>query len=185
MARRFNYRRVKLHRSYTIAELADRVGAHKHTVRRWIAAGLRTMGAKRPLLIHGADFRDFMKAREPIKQRCKLGEFYCLRCRAPKRPAGDMADYHPHTASRGLLSGICPTCGRMIYRAASLAKVEQISGGLDVAFPQGEIMRGLGRRNGCTDRTASRSHTLDGELHETKRNRRLVEQAVALPSYRP
>jgi len=138
MTRRFNCRRVKIHRLYTIAELADAVGAHKHTVGRWIAAGLPTTDAKRPLLIHGADFRAFMKAREPIKQRCKPGEFYCLGCRAPKRPAGDMADYHARTASRGLLSGICPTSGRMIYRAASLAKVEQISGGLDVAYPKAE-----------------------------------------------
>ncbi len=117
MARLFDYRRVKLHRPYTIAERADRVGAHKHTIRRWIAAGLPTTDADRPLLIHGADLRSFMQAREPIKQRCRPGEFYCLGCRAPKKPAGDMADYHPRTASRGLLSVICPTCGRMIYRA--------------------------------------------------------------------
>jgi hypothetical protein len=136
MARRFNYRRVKIHRNYTIGVLADAVGKHKHTVGRWIAAGLPTTDTKRPLLIHGADFHAFMKAREPIKQRCKPGEFYCLGCRAPKRPAGDMADYHPRTASRGLLSGICPTCCRMIYRAASLGKIEQIRGGLDIAYPK-------------------------------------------------
>jgi len=29
-------------------------------------------------------------------------------------------------------------CGRMIYRAATLAKIEQISGGLDVAFPNAQ-----------------------------------------------
>jgi hypothetical protein len=138
MPRRFNYRRVKIHRNYTITELADAVGAHKHTVGRWIAAGLPTTDAKRPLLIHGADFHAFMKARKPIKQRCKPGEFYCLGCRAPKRPAGDMADYVPRTTARGSLSGICPACGKMIYRAVSLAKVNQISGGLDVAYPKGE-----------------------------------------------
>jgi hypothetical protein len=138
MARRFNYRRVKIHRNYTIAELADTVGAHKHTVARWIAAGLLTTDAKRPFLVHGADFHTFMKAREPIKQRCKPGEFYCLGCRAPKRPAGDMADYVPRTAARGSLSGICPTCGKMIYRAVSIARVDQVSGGLDVAYPKGE-----------------------------------------------
>jgi hypothetical protein len=136
MARRFNYRRVKIHRNCTITGLADVVGAHKHTVGRWIAAGLPTTDDKRPFLIHGADFQAFMKAREPIKQRCKPGEFYCLRCRTPQRPDGDMAEYHPRTALRGLLSGICPSCGRMIYRATSLAKMEQISGGLDVAYPK-------------------------------------------------
>jgi hypothetical protein len=138
MPRRFDCRRVKLHHSYTISELSTVIGAHKHTIGRWIAAGLTTTDARRPLLIHGADFRAFMKSREPIKQRCQPGEFYCLRCRAPRRPALDMADYHPRTALRGSLSGICPVCERMIYRATTIAKLDQISGGLDVAFPKAE-----------------------------------------------
>lgn len=138
MASRFDCRRVKLHHSYTISELSSLIGAHKHTIGRWIAAGLKTTDAKRPLLIHGADFRAFMKAREPIKQRCQPGEFYCLCCRGPRRPALDMADYHPRTALRGCLSGICPDCGRMIYRATTLAKIGQIRGELDVAFPKAE-----------------------------------------------
>ena len=49
-----------------------------------------------------------------------------------------MTDYHPRTALRGSLSGICPDCGRMIYRATTLAKLSQIRGGLDVAFPKAE-----------------------------------------------
>jgi hypothetical protein len=99
MAKRFNCRRVKLHHSYTISELSVLIGAHKHTIGRWIAAGLKTTDARRPLLIHGADFRAFMKAREPIKQPCQLGEFYCFRCRAPRRLALNMADYHPRTVA--------------------------------------------------------------------------------------
>ena len=71
----FDCRRVKLHHSYTISELSVLIGAHKHTVGRWIAAGLKTIDTRRPLLIHGADFRAFMKAREPIKKRCQPGEF--------------------------------------------------------------------------------------------------------------
>jgi len=73
-----------------------------------------------------------------IKQRCQPGEFYCLGCRAPKQPALDMADYHPHAALRGSLSGICPACGRMIYRGTTLAKLDEIKGGLNVAFPRAE-----------------------------------------------
>jgi hypothetical protein len=138
VARRFDCRRVKLHHSYTISELSALIGAHKHTIGRWIAAGLNTTDARRPLLIHGADLRAFIKAREPIKQRCQPGEFYCLGCRAPRRPALDMADYHPRTALRGSMSGICPDCGRMIYQATTLAKLPQVRGGLDVAFPKAE-----------------------------------------------
>jgi excisionase family DNA binding protein len=114
MARRPNGRRVKIHHCYTIRAAAEVLGVHKHTVSRWIAAGLPTTDAERPFLIRGQDLRAFLRAREPIKQKCRSGEFYCLGCRAPKRPAGDMADYRPITGSRGLLSGICLDCGRMI-----------------------------------------------------------------------
>jgi hypothetical protein len=138
MARRFDCRRVKLHHSYTISELSALIGAHKHTICRWIAAGLKTTDAKRPLLIHGADFRAFMKAREPIKQPCQLGEFYCFRCRAPRQLALKMADYHPRTALRGQLSGICSGCERMIYRATTLTKLGEIRRELDVAFPRAQ-----------------------------------------------
>ena len=138
MARRFDCRRIKLHHSYTISDMSDLIGAHKHTIARWIAAGLETTGGKRPLLIHGADFRAFMKAREPVRQPCQLGEFYCFRCRAPRRPALNMADYHPRTALRGQLSGICSDCGDMIYRATALAKLGQIRSELDIAFPKAQ-----------------------------------------------
>ena len=138
MARRFDCRRAKIHHSYTISDLSVAIAAHKHTIGRWIAAGLPTTDAKRPLLIHGADFRDFMNARKSIKQHCQPGEFFCLRCCAPRRPALDVADYHPRSALRGSLSGICPERGKMIYRATTLAKLNEIKGGLDVAYPQAQ-----------------------------------------------
>jgi excisionase family DNA binding protein len=138
MARRFNYRRAKIHRSYTIAETADVVGVHRLTVRRWIAGGLQAINDRRPVLIHGADLREFLYARKPKKQPCGPGEIYCVGCRAPKRPAGDMADYVPRTAARGSLRGFCPTCDRMIHRVINRASIEQLSGGLDIAFPSAE-----------------------------------------------
>ena len=138
MARRPNGRRVKIHRNYEIAEVAVLSGVHRQTVRRWIAAGLPTTDATRPLLIRGQDLRAFLRAREPIKQKCRPGEFYCLRCRAPRRPALDMAQYRPRTSLRGLLCGICPTCDGMIYRAVNRDTIELMRGGLDIAFPSAE-----------------------------------------------
>ena len=97
MARRHNVRRVKIHWSYSISEAAKLLGVHKLTVSRWIERGLPLIEQKRPFLIHGSDLRDFLTAQQPRKQPCRAGEIYCVRCRAPKRPAGDMADYIPKT----------------------------------------------------------------------------------------
>ena len=38
--RRPNWRRIKLHRNYTVEEAADALGKHPHTVRGWLKEGL-------------------------------------------------------------------------------------------------------------------------------------------------
>ena len=61
-----------------------------------------------------------------------------MRCRAPKLPAGAMADYQPMTATLGNLIGICPDCDGMIFRRTRLAKLAQIRGKLDITFAEAE-----------------------------------------------
>src|ERR1035441_9471666 len=96
--RRPNHRLVKIHRSYTVEEIAGLFRIHKNTVRAWVKAGLPTSDRKRPMLVLGADLAAFLQTRRvKHKQPCKAGEFYCFRCRSPKAPAGLMADCWPVT----------------------------------------------------------------------------------------
>ena len=132
MARRHNVRRVKIHRTYSVSEVAKLLDVHKLTVSRWIERGLPLIEQKRPFLIHGSDLRDFLTAQQPRKQPCRAGEIYCVRCRAPKRPACDMADYVPRTATTGLLQGICPTCESLIHVVATVATLASRCGDLNV-----------------------------------------------------
>jgi hypothetical protein len=133
--RRPNYRLVKIHRNYTVEEVARLFETHKNTVRQWIKSGLKTLDRRRPLLVHGSDLSEFLHDRKQGKKRpCQPGEFYCLRCRVPRPPAGEMAEYIPITGTMGNLAGICPVCDTMIYRRASLAKLAQIRGKLDITF---------------------------------------------------
>jgi helix-turn-helix protein len=111
--RRIDPRRAKVHRTYSVEEAARLFGTHRNTVRAWLRAGLKTNDGIRPTLILGSELRRFLNERRSRSKRpTPPGMIYCLRCREPRRPAGDMVDYLPHTATYGNLEGICPDCGR-------------------------------------------------------------------------
>src|SRR5690242_16476386 len=61
--RRPNPRLVKIHRSYTVEEVARTLGTHKNTVRAWIRQGLPTIDRQRPALVHGLDLVRFLDSR--------------------------------------------------------------------------------------------------------------------------
>jgi hypothetical protein len=135
--RRPNHRLVKTHRNYRVEEIADLFGIHKHTVRAWVKDGLPTCDDKRPILILGHVLAAFLQARRARnKKTCRPGEIYCVRCRAPKFPAGDMVEYQPVTAKLGNLIAICPDCDSIMNRRVSMAKLGQVQGKMDITFPE-------------------------------------------------
>lgn len=132
-----NPRLAKMHRSYTVEEVAGLFGIHRNTVRDWIKRGLPTCDQRRPTLVLGLDLITYLQARRAKNKRpCKAGEMYCLRCRKPQAPAGGMADYKAVNATSGNLIGMCPDCETLMYRRVNPAKLGQIRGQLDITLPQ-------------------------------------------------
>ncbi|MBL0011275.1 MAG: helix-turn-helix domain-containing protein [Nitrosomonas sp.] len=128
---------AKIHRNYTVEEVASLYDVFKGTVRAWIKTGLPTLNDKRPMLILGRDLVAFHQARRTKnKQKCKPGEIYCVRCHAPKKPAGDMADYQIITDKIGNLEAICPDCDKIMNRRVSLSKLKQVCGEITITLPQ-------------------------------------------------
>jgi helix-turn-helix protein len=135
--RRPNPRLAKIHRNYTVEEIATVFKAHKNTVRRWIKDGLPTIDQRRPTLIFGRDLAEFLHTkRQKNKRPCRPDEIYCVRCKKAQLPTGARADYQAITDTRGNLIGRCPSCGATINRGISLAKLEQVCGKLKVTIPQ-------------------------------------------------
>jgi excisionase family DNA binding protein len=133
--RRASARRVKIHLNYTVDEAAETIGAHKNTVRRWIATGqLPALTETRPHLILGRELHRFLTARKSKAVTLKPGECYCVKCKAAKQPGLGMADFEPVNDRWGNLQGLCPDCGILMHRRASRAQLDQIAGNLDVTI---------------------------------------------------
>ena len=136
---RIDVRRVKIHRSYTIDEAARLLSVHKNTVRAWIRSGLQTADDRRPTLILGRHLKAFLNnRRRRKKQTCGPDQMYCLRCRSPKDPAGQLAEYIAITAISGNLRGYCPDCDGVMHRRVSREKLLAVTENLKVTVAQAQ-----------------------------------------------
>ena len=128
-----NPRLAKIHRSYSVEDLAHLFKLHKNTVRNWLKQGLQPIDDQRPILVRGQEVRRFLvERRARAKQTCGAGRIYCLPCRAPKVPAGKIGECVQTGDIIGTLQGICPDCNRMIYRRVNPQKLDTVRGDLDI-----------------------------------------------------
>jgi len=134
--RKANPRLVKIHRSYTVDEAARKLDVHKNTVRHWLKGGLQPIDARRPILIHGLTLKRFLEERRKRdKRRCGVGELYCMRCRAPRAPAGDTVELHDPKGRSLNLRGQCQQCGTVIHKRVSRSLLPRLKETLKVARP--------------------------------------------------
>lgn len=127
---RLDPRRAKVHRNYTIAEAAELFGVHRNTVRAWTRSGLPSFKVKGVVLILGCALRDHLAARRSKRRvTCPPGTMYCVTCRAPGSPPDGMVEALPLTAATVNLRGLCPTCGHLMHRRASIGRLAEIGFG--------------------------------------------------------
>ena len=149
MSGRPSHRLIKRHRSHSVEEVAETLRVHKNTVRNWLANGLAAIDDRRPTLILGLELVRFLREKAQARKRpCLPGQIYCVRCREPRRPAGNMADYVPLTPTSGNLMGICSACESLMFRRVALARLGICKGALDVQTPK--VVLSIGDRSDAT-----------------------------------
>jgi hypothetical protein len=112
---------------------------HKNTVRTWLKAGLQPIDSRRPILILGRHLASFLHTRrEQRRQRCRTGELYCFRCRAPRSSAARTAEYLPVTKGSGNLRAMCAHCGTRMYRRVKFDKLAVVAGDLQVQLSRAQ-----------------------------------------------
>lgn len=121
MTRRYDTRRIKSKRSYTVKSIAQLLGVDVNTVRRWINKdGLPKLDDKRPVVISGAVLKRWLDERQAAqKQPCGPGEMYCPRCRAPKRLLPGCFYIEPSNTLKLIAKGRCADCNTKMTRIDS------------------------------------------------------------------
>jgi hypothetical protein len=136
-SRRPNPRLAKIHRNYSVDDVSRLFNIHKNTVRNWLRQGLEPIDDQRPTLIRGQELRRFLADRRSrSRQTCGPGRIYCLPCRGPKVPAGQIADCIRTGDTTGTLQGICPDCNRMIFRRINPQRLNAVRGDLEIMITQ-------------------------------------------------
>lgn len=76
------FNKIRINRTYTIAELADVLGVCNTTVWNWIQKGLPVVDrSKKPWLIDGKEAREYLESRfKNSKSKMLYYEFYCVNC---------------------------------------------------------------------------------------------------------
>ncbi len=129
-----NPRLFKVNWNYTVADAVRCAKVHENTIRNWIKWGLKPIDNNRPMLITGAEFIRFLTQQRAARKRpCQPHELYCLRCRKPQRPAGDMADYLYTAPNRGCLTAICPGCDGMLNKRMSPSDLPAVKAILNIS----------------------------------------------------
>lgn len=133
-------RRIKIHRSYTVEQLAHLLDCHKNSVRLWIKQGLEPLDdGKRPLMIQGSVARHFLEEkRRSKKRRCLPEELYCLSCHEPRLPAKRKAFFRPSPGRAGLLEASCNTCGTRMFKCVSATALGALQCSLNVEIRETE-----------------------------------------------
>jgi hypothetical protein len=130
------WRLIKIHRNYTVDEAARALNVAKGTVRRWLKDGLTHLNDQKPALILGRDLKAFGASRTNKKQECLLHECYCFKCRKPRAPALDMAEYVPLSARGGNLRAFCSHCETIMHKGIAKSALAALEAVLEVSICQ-------------------------------------------------
>lgn len=125
---------IKSLRCYTIPEAAGVTGVSDRTIRAWIKQGLTALTDERPTLVRGDALVNFIRRqRRERKSRLSRDEFYCLKCRAARKPAGGLVDCETD-GTRAKLTALCETCDTIMHKPIAHEFVAILTAVFDVTL---------------------------------------------------
>jgi len=134
MRKNHNVRLLKSRHSYSFMEIAQILKVHPRTVQGWHRQGLQVVDeTSKPFLVLGAEMRRFLQEiRQSRRHSLGKGEFYCPKCREPRKSLPDklfaqITERKLGKASKqAFLKGICEVCGKRLILFSSDKKIEEL-----------------------------------------------------------
>ena len=125
--RKFNVGLIEIHSSYYVSDLVDLFNVAENTIRAWIKAGLKTIDNKTPIMIYGADLKEFLNNKQKKKDRkCQNDEMSCFKCKSPQKILNNKAELTFLKDKTFHLKGKCQGCNSTMNRIYSLSKMEEM-----------------------------------------------------------
>ena len=125
--RAYNVRLIKATWPYTVQEIAALLKVHKNAVLRWLNQGLQANRDKRPFLIRGDELIRFLTVRKQSKKReCKVTEFFCFKCRAPREAYLGIADVVIESPTRFRVKALCAVCSTAVNKMQGIEKLQKV-----------------------------------------------------------
>ena len=157
--RRYNPNLIKVKHSYSLAEIAELYKIHPRTAQSWRRTGLKAIDESMwPYLFIGAEIRRFLKEMAQNRKRpLKEGEFYCVKCREPRRSLNNELTIEVTNKKLGkvykqaFITGICEVCKQPLRLFSSDRKTEELERTGLIIKEHGTLLTGNGDSSLNTD----------------------------------
>ena len=132
--RKYNPNLIKARHAYTFAEIAEVYKIHAGTAQSWRKQGLIVIDeVSRPYLVIGEEIKRFLGDRaQKRKHPLKTGEFFCPKCRGPRKSLPDKLLIEitnkrlGKTTKQALIKGMCEACNTKLLLFSSDRKVLEL-----------------------------------------------------------
>ncbi|RKX18570.1 MAG: hypothetical protein DRP35_09060 [Candidatus Zixiibacteriota bacterium] len=136
--RTYDLRLIKKRHSYSTSELSKKLNVHPRTIQVWRKQGMVPIEAhSRKLLFMGFEIIRFISEKQQKrKQKLKVNEFFCPRCKSPKTSMLNDIKILVTNKKIGIddlsihIKGICEKCHCTLTRFSSKTKLKNSYWGL-------------------------------------------------------
>ena len=129
--RTYNVRRIKQTRLYSVQEIGKLFDLHKNAeelikphvielMRTAVLLDLQPIDDRKPYMIRGNVLADFLRQRQQSRKcKCAPDQFYCCKCRAPRKASLGMVDALFDTPTKLRLIALCEQCSTAMHKNQS------------------------------------------------------------------